>query len=654
MPREVSHFYEFGPFRLDPRKHRLTRDGEPVALPPKAFDTLLVLIRHAGRVVEREELMNEVWAGSFVEDANLSVAVSQLRKALGRAGGDGEYVETVPRVGYRFAADVRDVAGEPPALIVEKHTLSRTVIEEEDDAQASEAPDAATVVAPAPATAALRPAPRPLAKRAALLFAAIAVVAAAGLGSLWALRRTDGRGAAATARASLAVLPFEVLDAGEGEEHLGLGLADVLITRLSNIRELNVRPTSAVMKAQGRDSLAAGRRLLVDSVIEGSVQRDGDRVRVTARLVRVGDGATIWGAQFDEKSDDLLAVQDVISQNIADALALRLSPEERRLILKRGTDDPEAFREYVKGRYSLEKRTYDGFQKAIEHFERAIERDPVYAQAYAGLAECHLLLGDYAYVAPKESFPLARAAAQRALEIDDGLADAHATLGFVRHRHDWDWAGAEQDFRRAIELAPNSAAARHRYGWFLISMGKTEEALREVRRAEELDPLSLIIKANVGTFLWLGRDYDGAIRQLNRVLENNPDFLQGRRKLGWAYESKGMEREAVAEWLRVEELMKTDPEQIEKYRRATEAEGIRGYWRLAVEVDKETARRYYVSADTPASYYARLGDRERAFEWLERAFEERSAHLVFLKVSPMYDNLRADPRYTDLLRRMGL
>lgn len=662
MGNAVRHFYEFGPYRLDPQKHRLWRDGQPVPLPPKAMEALLVLVRNPGRMLEREELMQAVWADTFVEDANLTVAISHLRKALGQNGEATEYIETIPRVGYRFVAEVSEVREEPAPLIIEKHTLSQTVIEEEflhdkTDGETETSADAPPVAEPKPlvqATGRRRPA-FGFAGRIAL--AGLLLLAGMLVATKYLRRPDDARVPVPPAGVrTIAVLPLRHLGGEASDEYLGPGLADALTTRLSNIHSLVVRPTSAVLRFDDarRDPLEAGRRLGVEAVLAGRISRDGERLRVSAQLLRVSDGALLWAGMFDEQFTNVFDLEDAVSRQIAEGLALRLSSEEQRLLAKRGTDNAEAFREYLKGHHHLEKRTYDDFQEAIRYFKRAIDLDPAYALAYAGLAECHLLLGDYGYSPPRESFPLAKAAALRALEIDDLLAEAHTSLAFVKYEYDWDWEGAEAEFRRAIELKPNYATAHHRYGWHLIATGRNDEAMHEIRRAEELDPLSLIIKANVGTFLYYARDYDGAIEQLRKVVEADPGFLQGRRKLAWAYEAKGMGEEAVAEWLKVEEMMKTAPDQIVKYRAACEAEGVRGYWRQAVEVEKESMSHYYASADAPASYYARLGDRDQAFRWLERAFEEKSAHLVLLKVAPVYDNLHGDPRFAELVRRIGL
>ena len=654
-PQTEESFFEFGPYLLDGAKRRLLRAGEEVALTPKEFETLLVLARRRGELVGRDELLDAVWADTNVEPGNLSVHVSSLRKKLGEAGDGQEYIQTVPRRGYRFGVSVREV--EDFDLVVRKRTRTHVITREvlETNEPGGDGETQATAAGRSRGTA------RRFAPTAAIAAALVLIVTIGVLTFRVMSRGGDdaGRPASPVAAApvrTLAVLPF-VVEGGDAEdEYLGLGMADALITRLGNLRQIAARPTSAVRRfdAPGRDTAAIGRQLGVEAVLEGGIRKSGDRVRVTARLVRAEDGAQLWAGAFEEPFTNVFAVQDAVSQNIAGALALKLNGEEQLRLARHGTDNVEAFREYLRGRHALEKRAYDDFQQAIARFKHAIDLDPTYALAYVGLAESYLLLGDYAYAPPKETFPLARAAALRALEIDDTLAEAHATLAYAKRLYDWDVEGAERDFRRAIELNPNLAAARHRYGWHLIRQGRFDEALGEIRRAEQLDPLSPIIKSNVGVFLYFARDYDAAIAQLRRVVATDPEFLQGRRKLAWAYEAKGMGREAVAEWLRVEEMLKLPPDKMARLRAACEAEGLPGYWRVAAELDRQNREQYYVPADFPASYYARLGDRDRAFEWLERAFEERSVGLTLLKVSPVYDNLRADPRYEQLLRRLNL
>ncbi len=644
MGNPVKHFYEFGPFRFDAEKHRLFRLGEPVPLSPKAAEALSVLLQHAGQLLERERLMEAVWGETFVEDANLTVAISALRKALGQNSDKTEYIETIPRVGYRFLADVHDTREELAPLVIEKRTLSRTVIEEE--------------LIPSTMT------PGPLQLTSGRRFNRWWLLAAGALivvGLTTFLMRHDrARGNAAAPKPinSLAVLPFKPINdaAKTDDEYLGLGLSDSLITRLSNVKHLTIRPTGAITRFNNpkQDVIAAGKQLQVESVLDGRIQHDGDRIRVTVQLLRVSDGATLWADSFDERFTDLLSVQDRISRQVAQVVSEKLTNEDQQQIAKRGTDNAEAFHAYLKGRYAWNKRSDQELKKAISLFQQAIDLDPTYAAAYAGMAYCYISMGDYLAAPAKEVFPLAKASAMKALEIDDKLPEAHIALAHTRFLFDWDWPNAEKEYLHAVELQPNNATAHHWYGWFLLAMGRTDEAMREIKRAEELDPLSLIIKANVGNFYYFARQYDQAIEIQQQVVETDPNFVQGRRKLAFSLEAKGLEEEAIKQWLKVEEGFGASDEQVEKYRQVCAKEGIKGYWREALQNDIDSWKHAESTAGAVASYYARLGDRDQAFLWLSRSYESHDPWLVYTNISPVYDNLRGDPRFNNFLKQLHL
>jgi DNA-binding winged helix-turn-helix (wHTH) protein/TolB-like protein len=642
------HFYKFGPFRLDAEKHRLMKNGEPVPLSPKSAEALLVLVQNAGKLLERETLMQAVWADTFVEDANLTVAISHLRKALAQNGETTEYIETIPRVGYRFLADVHEVHEDPRPVLIEKHTLSRTIIEEE------EVPDEEILPVPLTSVQPQLTGQKPKSRRVVMVVAGLLVVAAAV--SIYLVLRKTNQPVSPRSINSLAVLPFHTLGPQPaGEEYLGLGLTDSLITRLGQIRRLTVRPTSAIARFADNDSdpLAAGKQLGVQAVLDGRITRDQDRIRVSVQLLRTSDGQPMWSQMFDGEFTNLFTVEDEISQHVSDALIDQLSGEERAQIKKHGSDSPEAFRAFLRGRYALNKRSFDEIRNAIGYFKQSIDLDPAYASAYAGLADCYLLLGDYNWLPATESFPLARAAAQKALEIDDGIAEAHTTLGHVEFDFTHDWGSAEREYRRGLELKPNYATGHHWYALFLSAMGRTEEAQREIRRAEELDPLSLIIKANVGMVDYFARQYDQAIEIQRKAVAADPSFVQGRRKLAFSLEARGLESEAINEWLEVERQLGTDQQTLADFKAACDKSGVRGYWQKAIEVDSRNQDKAYRAASL-SSFYARLGQKDEAFYWLNQAVEQRAPFLVYAKVSPVYDNLRSDPRFKEVLDRIGL
>ncbi|MDQ3742959.1 MAG: tetratricopeptide repeat protein [Acidobacteriota bacterium] len=454
---------------------------------------------------------------------------------------------------------------------------------------------------------------------------------------------------------SIAVLPFSLIGEGSGDEYLKLGMADALITRLSNIRKIVLRPTSAVRKyvSHEQDSIRLGQKLGVDAVLEGAIRRRGEHVRITVQLVSVRGETTLWAESFNEKFTDIFAVEDSISEQVAAALILKLTSDEKRRLTKHYTEDVEAYQAYLKGRYFWNKRTEEGMRKGVECFRRAIELDPLYALAYAGLADSYNLLGIYNVSAPREIFPKARAAAVKALEIDDTLAEAHTSLAHVLQYFDWDWSGAEREYRRALELNPDYATTHHWYANYLITMGRHTEAMEEMRRAQRLDPLSPIIEGNIGNHLYYTRRYDQAIKHFQKMLEMEPDFYGTHSNLGGVYEQKGMYEEAISEF---EKALALD-DNLSTRAWLGHAYAIAGQTAAAHEVIndlKERAESRYISPYDIAMIYVGLGEREQAFAWLDRAYKDRSDSLVWLQIDPRLDSIRSDPRLIDLTERVGL
>ena len=455
---------------------------------------------------------------------------------------------------------------------------------------------------------------------------------------------------------SIAVLPFKPLGAAGRDEALELGMADTLIARLSNIREIDVRPVSAVHKYTGleQDAVSAGREQRVDAVLDGHVQKAGEKVRVTVRLLRVADGAQLWSDKFDAGAADIFAVQDAISERVAAALSVRLAGGERERLTKHHTEDPEAYRLYLTGRYHLTRLTDDGFLKGRDYFQQAVDKDPGYALAHAGLADAYQMLGGYNALAPNEVFPKAKAAAERALRLDDGLAEAHTALATVRLLHDWDWAGAEREYRRAVEINPSHSDGHMMYGLFLGVMGRFEEAHAEMRRALELDPLSLPKMMGVGELFYQQREYERAAEQYRRVLDMDPNFGIAHWALGNVYVQKGMYEEAVAEYKTAIPLAGDSPDELASLGYAYALSGQRREAQGVIDELKERSERRYISPTIVAFIHAGLGERDEAFAWLDRAYDGRDFILVFLKVDPTFDRLRADPRFAELVRRVGL
>jgi TolB-like protein/Flp pilus assembly protein TadD len=454
---------------------------------------------------------------------------------------------------------------------------------------------------------------------------------------------------------SIAVLPFRPLIAGNRDEALELGMSDTLISGLSRIRQLSVRPISSVRKYASleQDALAAGRELGVESVLDGNIQRTDDRIRISSRLVRVEDGTTLWAETFDEKFTDIFSVQDSIAQKIVGALALQLSGEERDRLTKKYTANTEAYQLYLKGRFFWNKLTPDALQKSLDFYSQAIDIDPNYALAYAGLADSYNLLGSYGFWPMKASHPKARAAAEKALELDANLAEAHASLATVIADYYWEWSEAENHFRRAIDLNPNYPVARYWYSQHLSRMGHLDEAVEEARRAQALDPLSSSADAHVGLALYRSRRFEEAATELRKALEFNPQALDAHIFLGFVYVQQGKKEEAIAELQKVVELSERNPSMHALLGYAYASAGKRAQAQTILQ-ELESQSRKPVSQIETAMIYIALGDHDRAFEWLENAYSERAWQLGFLKVEPIFDPLRADPRFVDLMRRVNL
>lgn len=638
MQDSNGKYYEFGSFRVDPVKRLLLRDGSPVALPPKAFDALMILLDNSGRVVERNDLMAKLWPDTFVEDINLNVQISSLRKALGENPFDHHYIVTVPRRGYSFVATVsrieignvdRLIAPDPSSPRIES-SASHTPLQKDKGGLSS----------------VTRRFVSSRGQRIAVA-ASILLVALASVFFLW-VSAARPQFHDASPGTTMAVLPFKHLSS-EDEEYLGLGMADALITKLSNIKSMTVRPTSAVIRYDNpeADSLAAGREMKVEMVLEGKIQRTGERLRVTVQMLRVSDGAPLWAESFDESFSNIFAVQDSISRRVAEAVRVKLNAEEKQMLARKHTGNLEAYQAYVRGRYFWNKRSVKDLEKAIEYFKEAIEIEPSYALAYSGLADALNLLIIFGEGNPEDLLPKAKAAALKAVESDDSLAEAHASLAFAMMRSDWNWNKAESEFRRALALNPNYPAARYWYADLLLTIGKTDEAIAQMRLARDVDPLSPATIAKLGWASYWGRRYDEAIARFRESLDLNPDYSPALLGLSRSFEQKGMHREALVEQAKIKAMTGPDGPLLAASGNKREAvKAIETYRRFLQEKEDSS----YALAET----YAALGHKDDAFNWLEKAFQNRNSNLLYIKVNPRLDNLRSDPRFAELLRRMML
>jgi TolB-like protein/Tfp pilus assembly protein PilF len=581
--------YEFGPFVLRSVERLLLRDGDPVPLPPKVFDTLLSFVENSGRLLTKADLMDMIWPDSTVEEGNLTQNIFILRRVLRENPHDHRYIVTIPLQGYKFVAQVREV----------ERSYS-----------------------PAPERAGAGDAPR--------------------------VSGADVR--------SLAILPFKSLSDRSDSEYLGAGIANALITKLSRLRRIVVRPTTATLKYKDRfehDPLDAGREQQVDVVLDGTVQRAGGRIRVCVQLVSVHRGGTLWAERFDADFSDIFAVQDSISEHVARVLAVELSREEKNHLTRNYTENIEAYQLYIEGRYFWDKRTERGLLKGLEYAERMIELDPSYAPAHVVMADSYALLGEYLYLPPDDAFPKARAAASRALEIDGDLAEAHASLAEVLYYYEWDWAGAEAEYRLAIEMNPNYAAVKLWYAWFLMAQGRSGEAVVHLSHAQRIDPGSLTLNTILGLPYYYERRYDRAITQYGRTLEMEPDFQQAHYYLGEALTMKGMYAEALAAYRKVSPA-EYEQQVLALVGYAHAVSGDREAALRTLENLERLAQQRYVSSYVKAIIYAGLEEEERALALLERAYEERATWMVFLSADPLLDRLRPHHRFQHLLERMGL
>ena len=664
MSKPEKHFYDFGPFRLDPAERLLLRENLPVPLTPKAFDTLVVLVEKSGRLVEKEELMERVWAGQIVEENNLDKSISALRKALGE--DSAKYIATVRGSGYRFMGEVRESTA-AESVVLHESTRTRILIEDdEDDGDESIPAQRVIETESQPMRRELAAAPTPLTNRKWPLVTLIVCSVLLGVaGIVYFVRAQRGATPPLESRAkdalpsqakTLAVLPFKPLVGNARDPYLEMGIADSLITRLSNVRQLVVRPTSAVQKftQPERDPAAAGRELGVETVLDGSIQRQGDRLRVTVQLVSVKDGSQLWGKTFDEKFTDIFAMQDAISVKVAEALAIKLSGEEQSGLAKRYTEKTEAYELYLKGRYFWARFSPVDHQKATHYFNQAIAKDPTYALAYSGLADTYGASSTNSWIAPSEGYPKAMAAVKKALELDETLAEAHCTLGALTMFYLLDWANAEREYKRAIELNPNYSMTYELYSYLLTANGRLTEGIEMAKRGLEGDPLSIPLSNDVGQAYYQARRYNEAVKQHQKTNELDPNQNGTYAALGFAYDQKGMYAEAIASYQKGIEISERTPSFLAMMGHAYAASGRRDEaLKLLSELQQMSGHKHVAPYDL-AILYTGLGENDKAFEQLDKAIEGRSGWVIYLNVEPLFDPLRSDPRYKSLLKRINL
>lgn len=615
--------FEFGAFRLDCANQRLMRGAEVIALTPKQFDTLRLLVENAPRLVEKDEFLKRLWPKTIVEESALAENVSRLRRALGESDAR-RYIETQPKRGYRFVAPVTVVAPSPlPAASSSKVT----------------------------APVAARP-PRRVLWIVAVAAAAIALTTAGYL-----LLRAGAGGAPIS---SIAVLPFASLSADPEQEYFTEGMTDELITELAQLRSVRVISRSSVMRYKGtRKSVQEiARELGVDAVVEGTVSRSSEHVRVSAQVIRAQPEEHLWAAHYDRPPGDLVALQEQLAREIADGIRVRVGAGERAALGSRLAVNPAAHEAFLKGRYYLEKRKEAYTRRALEYFQEAIKVDPDYAPAYDGLANSYVTLAlpeaMQEVLPPSVAYPQARAAALRALQLDPTSGEATGTLAHIAFQIDHDWPRGEAGFRRAIELSPNYAAAHQFLALQIFWIGRNDEALREIRAAHALDPLSLPVNASECLILGGARRFEEAIAQCRRTLELEPNFAITHYRLGQVFILQGRYLEAVPELRRAVELSNGCPRAVAELAMALAFSGDSAQARQLLDSLQAASSRRYVGQFDLAFIHAALGEQEPALSALERAFDEQSPSMSLLNWSPAFEKLRGLPRFIDLQRRTGL
>jgi TolB-like protein/DNA-binding winged helix-turn-helix (wHTH) protein/Flp pilus assembly protein TadD len=636
--QQVSGRLCFGVFELDLRAGELRKHGLRIRLQEQPFQVLALLLEHPGEVMTREELQKKLWpADTFVDfDHGLNKAINKLREALDDSADSPRFVETVARRGYRFLAEVKIA----PVAPVRGSELA-TQLQPAEDAR-----NLSGIVGKAAEPKYRSPT---LAARTAVV---VLLLLTASLAA-WELHPWNRPSPIIR---SLAVLPLESLSNDPSQDYFADGMTDELISDLGQIGALRVISRTSVMayKHAHKPLPQIAHELNVDAVVEGTVLRSGNRVRITAQLIDASADKHLWSQSYEGELRDTLELQSKVARAIADQIQINLNPREQAALKSAKVVNPEAYVSYLKGRYFWNKRSAESLKVALAYFNEAIDEDPAYAQAYSGLADTYALLGDwqYAVMTPKEALPKAKAAAIKALELDSALGEAHNSLAFCLDGFDWAFDSAGKEFLRAIELNPGYATAHHWYAWHLALLHRYDEALAEMRKAENLDPLSLVINADLAELLALAHSYDESIQQSRKTIEMDPNFALTHNHLGQAYLQKHMYDEAIAELQKAVQLSGGGPTCMANLARADAASGKRSEAEKLLRDLKQRSTPGHSHGSDIAAIYASLGDSNQAMNWLEKSFEERFNPGVLLR--PGLDPLRSDPRFQDLVRRVGL
>jgi len=618
-PSPLTDIVRFGIFQLDLTARELHKAGVKVKLQDQPFRVLALLVDRAGQIVTREEFRQKVWPTDVYVgfDQGLNNAIKKVRDALGDSADSPRFIETVDRHGYRFVAPVSAVPARPsqPRFHFGSRTLRNTAL---------------------------------------IGLITVSLIAAF---AYWAWHGSGMHARPSHEKAILAVLPFDNLSRDPDQDFFSDGLTEEMIAQLGklNPERLTVIARGSVAKYKGSDLSVdqIGKELHADYLIQGSVRRASDRVRITVQLIQVRDQTDLWAESYDRKLKDVLALQDSVARTIANQIHITLAPGQQTRLASRANLDPEAYDAYLKGRYYWNKRTADGLQKALIYFQQAIDRDPAYGAAYSGLADCNSGLAWHGFKSPVEALPKANAAALKAIEIDPQSAEAHASLGLVLN-HTWDWAGAEAEFKQALQLDPQYANAHHWYGDNLSVRGRHDEALLEAKRALELDPLNLMIGTWVGLRYYLARKFELAIEQGRNTVELDPHFAAAHLLLGDSYVQMGLHEQGLAELQTAASQSGNSALYLAQVAVAHAAAGRKTEALRIIAQLQMIAVAQYVSPYGLAQIYAALNDKEQTFKWLQAAYDDRAVWMSYLAVDPVFDGFHSDQRFQDLLLRVHL
>jgi TolB-like protein/DNA-binding winged helix-turn-helix (wHTH) protein/tetratricopeptide (TPR) repeat protein len=618
--------YEFGPFQFDSSQRLLFQDGQVIPLAPKAAETLGVLLEKHGQLVEKEELMRTVWPDTFVEEANLTVHISALRKLFQNQANSGEYIETVPRRGYRFVTPV----------------LERLAV------------NSATSTSPIEGRVG-RAGTRSGGSVFRMAIAGLCGVALLAAGFAYK-RKGQLFGFAPRRIHSVAVLPLQNLSGDPSQEYLADGLTEALVTDLAQVRSLRVISRTSVMTYKGTKKKLPeiARELNVDAVVEGSVTRSGDHVQVTAQLIEAPSDTHLWAETYEGSQRDLLVLQNRMAQAIVQQVRVALTPEEKLRLATIHLVSPESHEDYLQGRYFWNRRTPAALLSSLDLYEKATKADPNSAEAYAAMATVYATMVATDQFPPQEMEGKAKAAAQKALSLDETLAEPHAALGYMKAVGDYDWDGSFAEFKRAIELDPSYAMAHHWYGYLLECRGRFDDALREVHKAQELDPLNLAVQASPIQALYWSRKYDDCVAQSRKTLELDPNFFYSHMFMGDCLAQLKRYDEAISEF---QETLRITPHNTAVMARLGYVLGMVGRRREALDLLKEvqqTRQSEYTSAGLQAWIYAGIGDREHTLEFLEKDENQRGTTTLFLRDDAKIDFVRAEPRFVALLKKVHL